>query len=329
VARENGFGTTGSFAWSTLCSGLWETFGEWREYGSINDMLETSTSGLPLGETVHQIVHHLGETRFELYSGMIDHVEARNSRTLALAGLRADLDRLARGGRHVELAAELPVDGTGMRERDVVARTSLAGVDRHGRGYDLFAGTGSTFVYHQVMERPGDARPDNTWDLFTTVGAGPRVELELHRAGLELRAGLDVQLDFAMLRSWAYDPWRAMHPDAVVRGSLQTNAHPYYYATGLSLAPRLTAEYRGFALGGEIGTSWFRSLDGHDRYASTLMDDPHLDDRDATAAGWVGYAHRGVAITLEARARQRVSAIGDVVAAHAEHTTVATLGYAW
>lgn len=120
-----------------------------------------------------------------------------------------------------------------------------------------------------------------------------------------------------------------MHPDAIVRGSLQTNAHPYYYATGLSVAPRVAVGYRGVHLGGALGASWFRSLDGHDRYEATMTADPHLDDTDRTAAAWIGYARRGVAIALEARARRRASAIDDITAAHADHATVATLGYAW
>src|SRR5687768_13707694 len=69
LARWHGFSLAEAFAISTGTSFLWELAGELPEYGSINDLLSTSTGGLPIGETLYQIVEHPRATRFELRAG--------------------------------------------------------------------------------------------------------------------------------------------------------------------------------------------------------------------------------------------------------------------
>jgi hypothetical protein len=349
LARENGFGLAGAFAMSTLASGAWEVFGEWREFGSINDMLTTSTAGVPLGETLHQIAHHLRRTHFELYAGAGDHRELGRTRGFDMIGLRGELDLVpGRGmvadtegfvtdGRHVGFSIQVPFDREGVRARDVAAKTAVLGyyrsriardVDGELDGFSLFAGVDAAFDYHQILERPGgDTSPDNTWDLLATVATGPALELDLHRGGFQLHAALDATVDFAMIKSWAFDRWRAMHPDAVVRGALQTNPHAYYYAAGVALAPQLAASYRGVSLGVALGGSAFSSLDGHDRYRDMLTMDPHLDDSDTSASAWLRADVHGVLLELDAHARHRASRIEDVTGDHREGALMASVGY--
>jgi hypothetical protein len=334
LARENGYSLVESFLISSAVSIGWEFVGEWREYASINDLATTSPAGTPVGESVYQIVHHLRRTHFELHGGL-GRVGATSFQTL---GASTELDLIPhraetaddsgtiRDGKKVWLSLELPFDHA-MRVVDFRSRTSLYGyyrnhVDEGGSGYNLFAGLAAEYDYLQKMDRP-----DWQWDLLANLQVGPTVDLDLYSHGATLRAGLDLTGDFAMVKSYGYGKWRAAHPMAVVQGVLQNNPHYYYYAGGLSLAPRIAVDYGPLSAGAAVAGHAFSSLDGYDRDQEIETAHIHLRDSDRVATAWVGAQAFGVMLRLSASDDHRSGQIGMTQDATTERTLVLSLGY--
>lgn len=315
LARQNGYSLAESFLISSAVSIGWEFVGEWREYASINDLATTSTAGTPIGEAVYQIAHHLRSTRFELHGGL-GRVDGTSFQAL---GASADLEVPE---RKVRLALEVPFDHA-VRAIDFRSYSSLFGHNLDGDGYHLFVGGAAAYDYLEKMDRP-----DWQWDLLANVRVGPTAQLDLYRHGVAFHAALDATGDFAMVRSYGYDAWRAAHPMAVVQGVLQTNAHDYYYALGLTLAPSVAVEYRGISAGTTYEHSSFSSLDGYDRDQEIETAHVHATDRADTSSAWLGARVGNAVLRLSATQRDRAGAIGDSRAASTERTLVVSLGYA-
>jgi hypothetical protein len=292
LGRENHLGVAGSFALSTLYSGLWETFGEWREYGSINDLLMTSTSGVPLGETLHQLIHHRG--RYEVGAGV--------GRDLQVLSLRAEVD----AERRVAFALQLPRDHAGLRGRQIEARAELL----DGRAV-------TTFDYRLKWARPGE-----TWDLAAFVGIGPT--FGVRRSWIE--TGVDAEVVTGMIRPLAFSGWRTLHPDAFVRGSLEYNEHGYYHAVGIVLAPRIAVRAGRFVAGAQLRAGAYRALGGHDRYQSMITADPDLADEELAGSAWAGIEVGLATVHLEVMDRERAGRADDVRASARENTALLAAG---
>jgi hypothetical protein len=283
VGRENGLGMFGSFALATLDSGLWETFGEWREYGSINDMLMTSTAGVPLGETLHQLIHHHDLAAIE--------VMASGGRVGATAveGVSMAAQIAAPSVRHVSIAFDMPFDAAGSRGRQVEARAEL--FDRR---------LVTTFDYRLKWERPNEM-----WDLAALVGLGPTAETVQQVGDTRIVVGVDAELVSGMVRPLAFDAWRAMHPSDFVRGSLQFNQHGYYHGIGAVLAPRIEITRGPISGGVRASAGIYRALNGHDRYEQMITADPAMSDREANVAAWVGTQAGPAVLRFEVSHRDR------------------------
>ena len=301
LARENGYSLAESFVIASAVSIGWEFVGEWREYASINDLATTSPAGTPVGEAVYQIAHNLRRTHFELHGGL-GRVGAVDFRTV---GASAEITE----GQKVGLAVEVPFDRSA-RAVDFRARTDL--------GRHVIA----EYDYLQKFDRP-----DWQWDLLANVRVGPTAQLDRFSHGVALRVGIDATADFAMVKSMAYGKWRAAHPMDVVQGVLDTNTHYYYYAGGLTLAPRIAIEYRGIGAGASLAFSTFSSLDGHDRDQEIETTHIHLHDTDRTAAAWVGARVAGATLQVIAREQQRYGDIGMVEDVATDRSVVLSLGY--
>jgi hypothetical protein len=310
LARANGYSRGSSFLYATAISLAWETFGEWREYASINDMLATSTSGTPIGEAVVQIAKHFSATQLELDLGAGKLPSGVGAELAARAAV--DLG----DGEAASLALAIPYDHAGVEGRDFTARSTLGSrVVRRDGANRLAIGLASEFTYHELLADP-------KWDLFAAAKAGPMLDAFVTDGAVTVRAGIDVTADFAMLRSFAFETWRSQHPDAPIRAVLG-NTHPYYYAAGLTLAPRIAVEYRGIEAGGALGGSVFRSLDGHDR---AVDDGLALRDSETIGEGWIAVRIGAAVVHLDVRDRHRASSIGSVTGSHAEHTMLASVG---
>ncbi|MFT3698856.1 MAG: DUF3943 domain-containing protein [Kofleriaceae bacterium] len=286
LGRFSGLSPLGSFAYASALSLVWETFGEWREYASINDLLATSTSGVPIGEALYQIVRDPRAARYELRLGT-GTIETG-------AGERFDASVEANGSR---IAISIPFDRSGPRARDILARSELGRI-------------ATQFRYHYLL--------GETWDLWANVQAGPTFA----RRADHVTIGVDTGASFAMLRSFAFDAWRAEHPNDVVRGVLR-NGHPYYYGAGLVVAPRVDYADDHVVAGAELSTAIYRSLDGHDRFASDAL---QLVDTETFARAYIGAVAGHAIVRLDTSLRHRGSAIGTCHGGYDEHAIVVSVG---
>jgi len=324
LARENHYGIGEAFAISTLASGTWEVFLEWAEYGSINDMLTTSTAGIPLGEAAHQILHHADETQWAARAG----VGTSGASPFGVVDVSGDLSTVPTrgegtvgGGRAVRFAAEIQADDA-VRSIDGEARANLAGWYQNRAARRTFAALTTRFGY-----RNHKARPERAWDLLTTVGVGPTVDMSMRRGGLTMAVGADAFLDVAMVKSQAYDAWRTAHPTEVIRNVMQDKPRPYYYGVGAFVKPHVDVAYGKVRVGGAVSGTLFGSLDGHDRDQETLTADPHFTDHEARAEAWVGYQRRGMTILLEGRTARRGGSVEDTRAVTGGRTAMLTVGF--
>lgn len=325
LARQNGYTLGESFLVSTVASGAWEVFLELAEYGSLNDMLSTSTAGVPLGETAYQIAHHLRETTYEVRGG----VGTENGAAFAVVSTRGSLDRIPtvgdgvfRAGRKVGYELALASDTEGVRGLSGSAKAALVGYYRNRADHSLHLALSSEFGYSNQKERA--ARP---WDLQATVSVGPTLDVQLRRGEVTIDAGADLYLDFAMLRAQAYDAWRTMQPTAMIRNVMQDKAQPYYYGMGASLAPHVDVTYRGLHVGGSIAAMLVGSLDGHDRDQEMMSSDAHMTDRDVRAQTWIGYTHANMSVVLDAAVTQRAGAMGAAHDGTQSRAAMLTFGY--
>lgn len=326
VARNNNYGMTEAFAISTLVSGTWELFTEWAEYGSINDALSTSTTGVPLGEAAYQLVHNWRRARYAVTLG----AGAQSGDAIMTAGGRIALDTLPLegegmfvGGRLVNVGVEIPTDAAGgLRAVEAGAKTSLAGYYSAGENHKVFAGTSAEFYYRDSKDRPSRES-----DLLATVAMGPTVDAQVRHGDVTFDVGTDVYADFGMLKAQAYKGWRVNNPNAVVRNTMQNLARPYYYAGGVTVDPRMNVGYKGVNVGGKVVASVFSSLDGADRDQESLTADPHIKDRDVSAEAWLGYTHKAMTMTVDRRLHNREGSMGSSQGKTSDQTTMLTLSY--
>lgn len=325
-ARKNNYGVLESFAISTLISGTWELFTEWAEYGSINDALSTSTTGVPLGEAAYQLMHNWRRARYAVQLG----AGAQNGDGFASLGGRIALDTLPTegagsfvGGRRVDVGVESTTDAGGLRSLEAGVKTSLVGYYANGTNHRVFAGVSGEFYYRDRNDR--EARED---DLLSTVAVGPTVDVQLRTGDVTVDVGADLYGDFGQLKAQGYDSWRAMNPTARIRSVMQDKARPYYYAFGATVDPRINLAYRGVNVGGKLALSMFSSIDGADRDQEMMTVDPHMSDRDTSAEAWIGYSRGNIAATLDTRFHTRTGTMGAARGETTDHTTMVTVAYA-
>jgi len=324
LARENGYGIGEAFLISTLASGTWEVFLEWQEYGSLNDLAMTSPAGIPLGETAYQIIHHLRETSFELRSG----VGNDNGATVGVIAARADLDLIPttgegtfRGGRRVSLAAEMPFDD-GVRGVEAGAKSTIAGYYQNRDNHQLVAAVSTELDYRNQFDRT-----ERPWDLLSTIAVGPSFDMRWRVGDVVVDTGADLYADFALVKSQAFDSWRADHAMETVRNVMQANEQPYYFAAGLSLDPRINVAVGNYRAGAKLVGSLFESIDGADRDQEMMTADLHIRDYEGRAEAWFGYDLRGVSLLVDGRIDRRGGSLDGVRHAVDDRTVMATLGY--
>ncbi|MBA3456010.1 MAG: DUF3943 domain-containing protein [Deltaproteobacteria bacterium] len=325
LARQNGYSIGETFLISNVVSGTWEVFIELAEYGSINDALSTAPAGIPIGEAAYQIVNNWRETTYEVRGG----VGAENGSSFGVVSTRGELDRIPRtgdgtvmGGRKVGYAVAMTSDTAGVRSIDGSTEATLVGYYQNGANHSLHLGINTAFLYRNVKDRP-----DRAWDLMSKVTAGPTLDLELRRGDATVTVGADLSLDFAMLKSQAYETWRADHMTDKVRNVMQDKAQPYYYAMGATLDPRINVNYHGVNVGGTVAASLFGSIDGADRDQEMMTADTHMTDHDARAQAWVGYEYGNMSLVLDAALTSRGGSMGDARQQTTGQTAMLTVGY--
>jgi hypothetical protein len=325
LARQNHYSMGETFLISTVASGSWEVFLELAEYGSLNDAMSTSTAGIPIGETAYQIVNHLHETRYEVRGG----VGAENGSSFGVVSTRGELDRIPRtgdgtvgGGRKVGYAVAMTSDSEGVRSVQGSTEATLVGYYQNRENHSLHVGINTGFLYRNIKDRP-----DRAWDLLSKVSAGPTLDLEVRRGDATVTIGADVSLDFAMVKSQAYESWRSGHALETVRNVMQDKAQPYYYGMGATIDPRINVSFRGLNVGGTVAASLFGSIDGADRDQEMMTADTHMTDHDAKTQAWVGYEYGNMSMVVDGALTSRGGSMGDANAQTTGRTAMLTVGY--
>ncbi len=324
LARNNGYSLAESFLISTAASGAWELFVEWAEYGGINDLFSTSTTGVPVGEAAYQLWKNRKHAHVALTTG----AGSEAGDPIAMVGASAALNTLpsegegrVSPGRKVSVGLEIPFDGD-VRAIEAGAKASLWGYHHAKPGLAVFAGASAEFYFRDRKDRP-----HRDGDLVSFTAAGPTLDVTLERSGITIDVGADLYAEFAMLKSQAFAAWRAANPMERVRNSMQDKARPYYYGWGVTVDPRLHVQYRGVHAGGKLAASRFASIEGHDRDQEMLTADPHMFDLDTFAQAWAGYTTERFGIAVDGRIRRRSGEAGTATGEASDRTTMLTVSY--
>ncbi|HUS32363.1 MAG TPA: DUF3943 domain-containing protein [Kofleriaceae bacterium] len=325
LARGNGYSPLGAFVVSSLVSVSWELFTEYAEYGAPNDLLATSPAGFSIGESVYQIRHNWKRTAKQLSIG----AGSNDGDGFISLGGRLSLDTLPTdegsgvvvGGKKAAVGIEVPFDGA-IRAVEAGAKSSVVGYYRNGKANRLFAGASSEFYFRNQSQR--DSRD---WDYMTTVSMGPTVDAKLQLSDATIDIGTDVYAEFGLLKSEAFESWRADHPMALVRNSMQDKADPYYYAYGVAVTPRINVAYRGLNVGGKVAAHAFKSMNGIDRDQEMMTADPSMRDTDVTAEAWLAYSHKSVTLSVDGRAHNRTGKIDSARGSQSDTTTMFSVAY--
>jgi hypothetical protein len=326
LARGNGYSPLGAFIVSSMVSVSWELFTEYAEYGAPNDLLATSPVGFSIGESVYQIRHNWKRTAKQLSIG----AGSNDGDGFMSLGGRLALDTLPTeentsgmvvGGKKVNVGTEVAFDG-GIRQVEAGAKSSVVGYYKNGEQNRLFAGASSEFYFRDQSQR--DSRD---WDYMTTVAMGPTVDARIQAGDATVNVGTDVYAEFGLLKSEAYDSWRADHPMAIIRNTMQDKADPYYYAYGVAVTPRINVAYKGVNVGGKVAAHAFKSMNGIDRDQEMMTADPSIRDTDATAEAWLSYSHKSVTVSVDGRAHRRDGKMEAARGSQTDTTTMFSLAY--
>ncbi len=165
-------------------------------------------------------------------------------------------------------------------------------LDELGRGYTLYIGLGSALSYFK--KRPvepydfslvayGDLAdlhlelPRNFRDKIAVVHViGPAVDYTLRRQGFQLRAQAEAFVDFALVNSYALNKYSESND---VSGMKTTILYfGYYYGLGGTASARVEMRAGNLRASGEALYQRWDSIEGHDRFQSSLTDDCDMDD---------------------------------------------------
>jgi len=324
LARENGYSVAESFVISTLASGGWETFIEWAEYGSLNDLAMTSPAGIPLGETAYQFIHHYREADYQFAAG----VGSENGAAMEVASVRGDLNRIPTtgegrfyAGQHVGFAAEMTADYS-VRGVEGGAKATLGGYYRNRENSSLQTGVSTEFGYRNLKDRP-----EREWNQQAMMALGPSLDVQLRHRDVTVDMGTDLYANFALVKSQAFAKWRADNAGMTMRNTMQVWDQPYYYAGGVTADPRVNVSYKGYKVGGKLAASLFHSIDGHDRDEEMMTDKVHFTDTEARAEVWTGYALNNMSVTVDGRMNHRHGAVAGSEDSATDKTVMATFGY--
>jgi Domain of unknown function (DUF3943) len=213
-------------------------------------------------------------------------------------------------------------------------------IDDLGRGYALSFGLGSALSY--VRKRPAlyDAKtvqvhidplpetPTDFRDKFSiTHLAGPVLDWTRFGRRLKVRLVADAYLDFALMNSFAFNAYSAVHS---IEGMKTTMSYfGYAYSLGGSASARIDLDWGNLWLRGLVSAGAWDSWEGLDRFEDELANDLNVTDtrvRCLAKAGWRIPKTR-VRAVVAVEGIRRFGKLGDVRAASWDARTFAGLSY--
>lgn len=213
-------------------------------------------------------------------------------------------------------------------------------IDDLGRGSALSIGLGSALTY--VRKRPTvydstsvqvhiDPLPETPTDfrekMTVTHLAGPVLDWTRFGRGIKVRVVADAYVDFALMSSYAFNAYSAVHS---IEGMKTTMSYfGYHYALGGSASVRVDLDWRNLWLRGLVDAGVWTSWEGLDRFEAELTNDVNASDartRFLVKAGW-RLPSIPVRAYVAVEGIHRRGNIGDFRAAGQETRTFAGLSY--
>ncbi|HSA96272.1 MAG TPA: DUF3943 domain-containing protein, partial [Acidobacteriota bacterium] len=173
-------------------------------------------------------------------------------------------------------------------------------IDALGRGDVLSIGLGSALSYLRKRPTLYDSRkvqvhidppPETPTDFRDKYAinhlAGPVIDWTHFGRGFKLRAVADAYLDFALMSSFAFNAYSAVHS---IEGQKTTMSYfGYAYSLGGSASVRVDLDWGNLWLRGLASVGAWDSLEGRDRFEAELTNDLNVVDtkfRCLAKAGW-------------------------------------------
>ena len=339
IARNNNLSRLEAFLLTSIASSVFETFIEFPEVASINDLIVTSFGGAPIGESMYKFGRYfrcsrnrdtllykimaaatdpvallnsfiwkdvnykfsgtdvcnftLIQSEFSIFSGVgtVYYENTNHAKTGVLAGFygklyllphygtESNVDTFVKDTALVQLSLETLFTGESIDSLRVFFKTVWAAYHRQNiakgpagqlTGYSFFVGPASAFEY-AIYE---------TGEFTDQIGAvhilGPAMEWTFFHQGGYLRLGLDVFGDFALIRSFAFDKYKANHSLDGIKSVLRREN--YYDAYGFTINPKIETQHGAYRFVAEYKYSHYDSWDGADRNVH-LTNDFHLVDK--------------------------------------------------
>lgn len=101
--------------------------------------------------------------------------------------------------------------------------------------------------------------------------AGPNARYWYQNGDFRAQFSIATTLDFAAIRSLAFDEWRQTQDVSGVKSVLLEKSYQYHY--GASARTEIESQYKGFALGLSGALGVYDSLEGYDRKQEAVRDD--------------------------------------------------------
>ncbi len=158
---------------------------------------------------------------------------------------------------------------------------------------------------------------------------GTTLDFTYYAGPVRVRATFDVYGDFAAVRSYAVDRYDIDHILLGTKSVLQFQR--YYFAFGVTAAPRLVVNAYGFEAGAELTYHHFDSIEGLDRRQSVVNNDFSLNDSLLSYRLWLAYTLPGdwLKLALSFQQIHRRGEIGELVVSEAETQVLASLVFAF
>jgi len=121
---------------------------------------------------------------------------------------------------------------------------------------------------------------------------GPMSNIWLSHGDLTARFTADVHVDFAGIRSLAYEAWQARYGSRGLKTILPIQG--YTFDAGISARARVRVDYRGFELVGYASFGAYGSIEGHDRQQESVTLDLHGTEQVFTLDALLGYQPVGM-----------------------------------
>jgi hypothetical protein len=153
-------------------------------------------------------------------------------------------------------------------------------------GYNLLIGPVTALEIDQERVNGNNSNPKS--DFRGTVHVmGSTLDFIGYKNGLKMRFTLDLYGDFAMIRSWAFESYKANH-DVTGVASVLAN-QDYYYGFGTTIDIKASAEYGRFEVGASLQKTNESMINYKMRFYNTETKQLNPTDQIVTAKAWLVY----------------------------------------